>query len=109
MQYLGTITGSSGSCSNAWTGPSGIAAPFAIPPGARRLWLQPSASGVKFEIASATGISFQTTAARAAQLAGPNVMNGPFPLGRTDWPSVVAVYNDAGGNVSVRVYADANP
>jgi hypothetical protein len=107
MYYLGTITGSSGSCSNAWTGPSGLGV-FAIPPGTKALYLMPSASGTSFELGVATGISFQTTAARAAQLDGPNLVNGPFRVinaGPSGQPTVVAIFNPAGGAVSVRVYA----
>lgn len=113
MYYLGTITGSSGSCSNAWTGPSGGLASgigfFAIPPGVKALYLMPSASGVLFELGIATGISFQTTLGRGGQIDGPNLINGPFrvvsPGGSNPQSTVVAIYNNVGQTVSVRVYA----
>lgn len=109
MYFLGAVTGSSGSCSNAWTGPSGGLASgvgfFTIPQGVRAVYLQPSASGVQFEIGTATGISFQTTLARSAQLQDAK-LSGPFRVGRTDYPSVVAIYNNTGGTVSCKIYAD---
>jgi len=106
MYWLGTITGASGSYNNLATGLSGIGA-FAIPPSVRSLYLMPSASGLAFELSSATGISFQTTAARSAQLAGPNVISGPFRVQGEN--VVVAIWNAAGGFVSCRVYAGARP
>lgn len=111
MYFLGAITGSSGACSNAWTGPSGIGF-FAIPPGVKSIYLQASTGGVTggvgFEFQQATGISFQTTAARAANIDTGGIIYGPFrcgspgPLGN---PTVVSIYNTTAGTVSVRVYA----
>lgn len=107
MYYLGTITGSSGACSNAWTGPSGLGF-FNIPPGTKSLYLQGSASGIGFELGVATGVSFQTTLARCANLDQPNIIYGPFrciSTGPGGAPTVVGIYNNTGGTVSVRVYA----
>lgn len=108
MYYLGTITGSSGACSNAWTGPSGLGF-FAIPPSVKSLYLVSSASGVLAELAIATGISFQTTLGRGAQLDGPGVIVGPLRCGvgpgTNSAPTVVSIYNTTGSTVSVRVYA----
>ena len=103
MFFAGAITGASGSTTNAWTGPSGLGF-FAIPPGTKQLWLQPSASGVRFELGIATGISFQTTLARAALLQDAK-MAGPFRIPPTQNACVVAVYNNTGATVSVQVYA----
>lgn len=104
MFYLGTVTGASGAYSNQATGLSGIGT-FAIPTGTRELYLAPSASGILCEIA---GASHMTTAARAAQLnfapAGGGIINGPYRVPPGGNPTV-AIYNSAGGFVSVRVYA----
>lgn len=105
MFFAGTITVASGSYSNAATGASG-GVPFALPPGARSVYLQPSVLGLGFELAVATGISFQTTAARGALLA--TGLNGPFKLPVTRYPVVVAVYNAAGGIVTCTVFAAPN-
>lgn len=104
MFYLGTITGSSGAYSNQATGVSGIGV-FQIPPNVRSLYLVPQQSGILFEFFAATGTTgntSQTTAARGAQLDGPNNISGPF---RTvpNVCTVVSIFSP--GVVSVRVYA----
>jgi hypothetical protein len=111
MYYLGTITGTSGAASNAWTGPSGGVASgvgfFNIPPSVKSLYLVSSASGVLAELSVATGISFQTTAARGAQIDGPGMIVGPLRcgVGGQGNPTVVSIFNPGLGTVSVRVYA----
>jgi hypothetical protein len=111
VYYLGTITGASGAYSNQQTGASGIGT-FFIPPAVRALYLMASASGVLFELGASTGVTgaigstFQTTAARGAQLDGPNTIMGPFRCVSTpNQSTVVSIFNSAGGFVSVRVYA----
>lgn len=104
VYYLGTITGASGAYSNAQTGASGIGT-FAIPSTSRSLYLVSSASGVLAEFGATLG--FQTSAARGAQLDGPNTIMGPFRTvpGPSGYGPTVSIYNSAGGFVSVRVYA----
>lgn len=104
MFYLGSITGTSGACSNAWTGPSGIGF-FTIPPAIKALYLQSSASNVGFEFGVATGISFQTREGRAANIDTGGVIYGPFRCNGGQLGTVVSIYNTTGGTVSVRVYA----
>lgn len=106
MYYLGSITGTSGACSNAWTGPSGVGF-FTIPSTVKSLYLVASASNVGFELGIATGISFQTRDGRAANIDTGNIIYGPFRcgVGGAGTPTVVSIYNTTGGTVSVRVYA----
>jgi predicted flavoprotein YhiN len=87
MYLLGVITGASGGYSNQILGASGVGAPFVIPKGVRAIYLQPGQSGLRFEFGTntaGTGGTFQTTQARGAQLAGPDTINGPFRVNRTD-------------------------
>lgn len=114
MYYLGSITAASGAYNNQITGVSGIGT-FVIPQAVRSLYLMPGQSGILLELGVAsgtTGSTFQTTAARGAQLDGPNMISGPFPLvvGATvpGACAVVSIYNSQGGFVSVRVYAGAH-
>ncbi len=106
MYFLGSITGASGAYSNQQTGASGIGV-FQIPPSIRSIFLVPSASGVLFELGTATGATggtFQTTVARGAQLDGPANISGPFRTIPGTY-TVVSIFNAAGGFVSVRVFA----
>lgn len=102
MYFLGSITGASGAYSNVQTGVSGIGT-FAIPAGAKSLYLVASASGLKFELGGASG--FQTTALRGAPLAGPDVLNGPFRVPAGAPGTIVSIFNSAGGFISCRVYS----
>lgn len=106
MYFLGAITGTSGACSNAWTGPSGVGF-FTIPPTVKSLYLVSSASNVGFELGIATGISFQTRDARAANIDVGNIIYGPFRCGPggQGGNTIVSIYNTTGGTVNVRVYA----
>lgn len=104
MYFLGSITGTSGACSNAWTGPSGVGF-FMIPASIKSVYLQSSASNVGFELGVATGISFQTRDSRAANIDIGGVIYGPFRCVNSQYPTVVSIYNTTGGTVNVRVYA----
>ena len=101
MYYLGTISGMSGAYNNLLTGVSGIGT-FKIPAATKRLYLVPGGSGISFELGVAT--SFQTTAARAAQLKSitGDVINGPFSCDHGP-TVVVSAYCPVAG-WSVRVY-----
>lgn len=98
MRWLGSITASSGYNTNCATGYTGLGT-FSIPPTTRKLWLQASASGLYFEIASSGAT---TSDIRGAVLVGP-ALQGPFSVNNA-MPAVV-VYNSIGGLISVRVYA----
>lgn len=106
MYFLGSITGMSGAYSNRSRGASGIGT-FDIPASVNSLYLVPSASGILFEFGVAS--SFQTTAARGAQLrqtdgsfSDCDNINGPFPI-RGDVKTVSIYFTSTG--VHVRVYA----
>jgi hypothetical protein len=115
MRYLGTITGSSGVGSNVATGPSGLGT-FTIPKGVKSLFLQPSASGMLFEVGS-TGLATDPTRgaflpysfAAGAVASVPNSPAGPFRAPGVDGGTVVSVYNTVGGFISVRVYGSDGP
>lgn len=91
------------------SGVSGSMTGFALPPGAKAIYLQPSSTGLVFELTvptSPTGLA-TTSDLRGAFLQGPNVLNGPFRVPPADVSGrrcVVAIYNAVGGNVSVRVF-----
>lgn len=102
MHYLGTIQGGSGASNNMTTGASGSGV-FTIPATVRALYLVPSVSGMLMELGAQTGISFLTSAARGAQIQGPNVINGPFRVNSQN--PVVSVYWSGAGVVTCRVYA----
>lgn len=97
MRYLGTITGVSGGPFTNLVPASGSTG-FAIPAGAKRLYLQPSASGAYFEL-GASGIT--TSDVRGAVLTAG--INGPFRSTQTQSGTIVALYS-ANGAVNVRVY-----
>ena len=101
MYFLGTISGMSGAYNNLLTGVSGIGT-FTIPAAAKRLYLEPSASGIRFEFGVAT--SFQTTAARGRLLrtAVGDFENGPY--GCDTGPVHVVSCYFPGTGWSVRVY-----
>lgn len=104
MRFLGSITAASGGYNNLQTGVSGIGT-FTVPTGTKALYLQPSASGLQFELFMGVTGPTNTIAPRGAFLDfGPNSLNGPF---RTipGAGTVVAIYNAAGGFVSCRVFA----
>lgn len=105
MRWLGSITAASGGYNNLQTGVSGIGA-FTVPTGVRALYLQPSASGVQFELFHGVAGATNTTAPRGAFLdfANPGTINGPFRC-VPGASVVVAIYNQAGGFVSCKVYA----
>lgn len=115
MRFLGSITAASGAYNNWQTGASGIGA-FTIPPGVKSLFLQPSASGLFFEIGS-TGLA--TSDVRGALLpygpaGGPilgnvNTPAGPYRTPSTDGNTVVALYNSAGGFISCKVFGSYGP
>jgi hypothetical protein len=111
MYFLGSITGPSG-------GAAGVAVNnqqsggFAIPPGAKALYLVASQPGVLFEFGNATGstgATFQTSAARGAIIDSTGIY-GPFPcaVNPAGQQTVVSICNTTGGVVSVRVYASPN-
>jgi hypothetical protein len=102
MYFIGSISGASGAYNNRTTGNSGVHA-FTIPAHVKSLYLVPQQSGLKFELGAATGISFLTSAARAAQMSGPNVINGPFNC--IDGGNVVvSIYWSGAGFCSCQVY-----
>jgi hypothetical protein len=106
--YLGSITAASGGYNNLQTGASGIGA-FTIPTGVAELYLQPSASGLQFEMFQGVTGGTNTTAARGVFLdfANGGSINGPFhKIPKSS--CVVGIYNAAGGFLSVRVYAAPN-
>lgn len=107
MYFYGGITAASGAYNNQATGASGIGT-FVIPPGTKSIYLQPSASGVLFEFGihtGSTGSTFATTAARGAQLEGPDLISGPFRCVQSMGShTVVSIFNRAGGFVSVKVF-----
>lgn len=102
MRYLGTVTGASGSYYNNTTGASGIGA-FTIPNSVRALYLEASASGLRFEIGVATGVTAFTSFTRGAQLTGPGLLNGPFRAYGEN--IVVGISHNQAGFISCRVFA----
>lgn len=93
MFYLGSISGASGSAYN-WSGGASGFANFAIPAGSKALYLEGSASGLRFALSAATGYTaFLATggAIGSAQLAGPATLQGPF-------------YRIPGANCTVGIY-----
>lgn len=114
MRYLGTITGASGAYNN-WQNQASGATGFTIPKGVRSLFLQPSASGLFFEIGSS---GLETSAARGALLpisqAGgvvasvPQQPAGPFRAPGVDGGTVVAIYSTQ-GLCNVRVFGSDGP
>lgn len=107
MHFLGAITGSSGAFNNQQTGASGVGAAWIIPTSVKAIYLQPSASGLQFEVfrgTGATGSTYNTTAARGAFIGAANTLAGPFRVSG-DCHTVVSIWNAAGGVLSVRVYA----
>ena len=115
MRWLGSITAASGAYNNWQTGVSGIGA-FTIPKGVRSLYLQPSASGIFFEVGS-TGLATDPTRgallpygpAAGAILGNVNAPAGPFRVPSTDGNTVVALYNSVGGFVSCKVFGSDGP
>jgi hypothetical protein len=102
VYFIGAISGASGGYNNRTTGASGVHA-FTIPPNVKSLYLQPQQSGLLFELGAATGISFLTSAARGAQLSGPNVINGPYRC--IDGGNVVvSIYWSGAGFCSCKVF-----
>ncbi len=98
MRFLGALTGASGFATSSATGISG---PLAIPAGVKRVYLQPSASGLYFEIGS-TGLTVTPTSSdRGAQLQGG--LNGPFAVPGVSAGTVVSIFSN-NGVVSVRVF-----
>lgn len=101
MYHLGIVEGSSGAQNGNVTGVSGALPFLPCPSGAGRravdVWLVPSVSGLAFEFRF-TGVTNPT---RGAPLAGPNLLNGPY---RIQPGHYVAIYNVAGGGVTVKVY-----
>lgn len=113
MRWLGSITAASGAYNNWQTGVSGIGA-FTIPPGVKSLFLQPSASGMYFEIGT-SGIATDPTRgailpygpAAGAILGNVNVAAGPFKVPNVAGAAggtVVSIYNSVGGFVSCKVF-----
>jgi hypothetical protein len=83
------------------TGVSGAAA-FSLPASMQRLFLVADQTGVQWEMTTATGISFFTSAARGAYLAGTGVMNGPYDC-ITGAQTTVSVFS-LGNSTRVRVF-----
>ncbi len=115
MRWLGSITAASG-CYNNWqTGASGIGA-FTIPKGVKAVWLQPSASGLLFEVGS-TGLATDPTRGAALPYgpaggaigAVPNAPFGPLKAPGVEGGTVVAIYNTVGGFLSVKVFGSDGP
>ena len=105
MFYLGSITAASGGYNNLQTGASGIGT-FTIPTGVAELYLQPSASGLQFEMFQGVTGGTNTTAGRGLFLdfSSGGGINGPFRK-ISGSSCVVGIYNAAGGYLSVRVSA----
>ena len=99
MQFLGWVTGASGSSSNS----------FQVPRGARYLYLNANATGLLYQMGLSTGPT--------GVFAASPTMAIPLPYGalsqalrqqRLDPPAVtmVAIYSPAGTAVSVAVYCE---
>jgi hypothetical protein len=72
---------------------------FAIPTGAKAIYLQPDTTGVQWQMFTASQLA---SGSMGAFLPGPNIVAGPFICGA---PKVyVSVINTAGGLVKVRVF-----
>lgn len=103
MYWLGSISGASGAYYNNRTGVSGIGA-FSIPTGLKgAFYLEPSASGCRFLLSAATGVTnfVQADGLNTAQLQGPGILNGPF---RFAGQPVIGVFNGGATQYSVRVF-----
>lgn len=106
MYYLGSISGSSGAAYNWSGGVSGFAG-FNIPISAKALYLEPSASGLRFALSAATGYTgFLNTGAGlgAAVMQAGGQLYGPF---RTI-PMVncsVGIFSPGATQYSVRIFA----
>lgn len=102
MFFAGAIDCPGGTgVNNFATGVSGAAA-FALPASTQRIFLTADQSGVQWEMFTATGASFFTSAARGAFLNGPNVMNGPYDC-ITGGGTTVSVFSATNGT-RVRVF-----
>lgn len=104
MYWLGTISGASGAYYNHSTGASGVGA-FNFPAGLKgQLYLEPSASGLRFALSTATGVTgfIQAGGLNTAQLQGPGVLNGPFRF--VQGPNLALGIYGYGLGQSVRVF-----
>ncbi len=100
MYFLGAISGLSGIAAN-----NQAVGGFVIPPGAKSVYLMPSASGIQFEFFVATGVtgsSFATTLARGAVLEAK--LSGPYRCGVGLGSYTVVSVISGVGTASVRVY-----
>lgn len=105
MYYQGTISGSSGAAYNFTGGVSGFAG-FAIPLGVKSLYLESSASGIRFALSAATGYTgFMNTGAGVggANLQAAGQIYGPYR--RLGENCSVGVYSAGATQYSVRVFA----
>lgn len=110
MYYYGTVSGASGAAYNWSGGVSGFAG-FAIPAGAKALYLESSASGIRFRLSSATGYTaFLNTGAGlgAANLQAAGVLYGPF-YRVPEANCSVGVYSAGATQYSVRVFGAPTP
>lgn len=110
MYYLGSISGASGAAYNWSGGVSGFAG-FSVPLGAKALYLEGSASGLRFALSAATGYTgFLGTggAVGSVQLAGPATLQGPFY--RTPGANcMVGIYTSTATQYSVKVFGAHTP
>lgn len=102
MFLIGSISGSSGSFNSTFT----------LPKGARYTYLNPSISGLSYQLGGAGGFSspsgtLQTTPAQSVPLGAAGLSNA-IRVPRVDGNLLVAIYNPIGGSVSVQVYGESN-
>jgi hypothetical protein len=103
MYYLGSISGASGAAYN-WSGGVSGFANFRVPAGVKALYLEPSASGLRFALSAATGYTgFLGTGAGLGAAIMQNVaLHGPYR--RLGDNCSVGIYSAGATQYSVRVF-----